>query len=79
MTEADRAVIFKYLEQDSIAAHWVKIDNQACQEPLATYVVEVPRCDWHKPEVIIVQEKELDNLNLNYTFKEWGNIGQYII
>ena len=43
LTAADRAVAFKDLEKDTIAAHWVKVDKQECLDPFATYVVEVPR------------------------------------
>ena len=57
MTAADRAVKFKDLEKDTIAAHWVKVDKQECLDPFATYVVEVPRKEWHKPEVMMAQEK----------------------
>ena len=76
MTAADRAVAFKDLEKDTIAAHWVKVDKQECLDPFATYVVEVPRKEWHKPEIMMAQEKELENLILYDTFEEVVDTGQ---
>ena len=37
------AVTFKDLQQDTNAAHWIKVENQEGLHPFATYVVEVPR------------------------------------
>ena len=43
MTATDRAVKFKDLDKDTIAAHWVKVDKHESLAPFVTYVVEVPR------------------------------------
>merc|ERR1711905_84046 len=63
-------------KEDVIGAFWMVKQNNECFEECAIYVVEVPKRDHGKPEVIEAKEREVNNLKYFDTFEEVSDEGQ---
>ena len=63
-------------KEDVIGAYWMVKQNSECFDDCAIYVVEVPKKDHGKKEVIEAKEREVSNLKDFDTFEEVAEEGQ---
>ena len=65
------------VQEDSVGTFWMSVEKNECfDEELTVLVVEVPRKEHNRPEVIAAKEKEVENIKDYAVFEEIEDDGQ---